>query len=129
MSEIITRSGPGKGDRGLHTEVGNANCVTLFMPSNKLEDLLKPSKDGDLGSLISRARQMGELTSVLCSSLPESDRSAIVAANVREDGELVIICASSAWASRLRYETDSLLQAARDAGFTAQTCRVRVTQN
>ncbi len=99
------------------------------MPSNKLENLLNPSKDGDLGSLISRAQQMGKLTNVLCSSLPESDQSAIVAANVREDGELIIICASSAWASRLRYETDKLLQAAKDAGFSAHTCRVRVTQN
>jgi len=64
------------------------------MPSNKLENLLNPSKDGDLGSLISRAQQMGKLTNVLCSSLPESDQSAIVAANVREDGELIIMTSS-----------------------------------
>jgi len=69
---------------------------------------------------------MGELTDILCNALPESDRSAIVAANFREDGELVVICASSAWASRLRYETEILLQAARNAGVMAQTCRIRV---
>ena len=69
------------------------------MPSNKLENLLNPSADGDLGELISRAQRMGELTELLCKLLPESDRGAIVAANVREDGELVVICASSAWAS------------------------------
>ncbi len=98
------------------------------MPTSKLKDLLNLRNDGDLGDLIGRARQMGELTDILCNALPDSDRSAIVAANVREDGELIVICASSAWASRLRYETDVLLQAARDAGVTAHTCRVRVAQ-
>jgi len=98
------------------------------MPASKLKNLLNPCNDGDLGDLISRARQMGELTDVLCRALPESDRSAIVAANVREDGELVVICASSAWASRLRYETESLLKAAKEAGISAHTCRIRVSQ-
>jgi hypothetical protein len=98
------------------------------MPSNKLKNLLNPSADGDLGELISRARRMGELTDILASALPESDRNCIVAANIREDGELVVICASSAWASRLRYETDTLLEAAVRAGMTAHTCRIRVSQ-
>ncbi len=98
------------------------------MPSNKLKKLLNPNTDGDLGNLIGRARRMGQLTDVLCNALPESDRSAIVAANVREGGELVVICASSAWASRLRYETETLLSAAADAGISAHTCRIRVSQ-
>ena len=98
------------------------------MPASKLENLLKPSNNGDLADIIKRARKMGELTDVVARSLPEADRSAIVAANVRDDGELVIICASSAWASRLRYETETLLRAARDAGVSAHTCRIRVTQ-
>ena len=98
------------------------------MPSSKLKNLLNSSVDEDLGELISRARRMGELTDILASALPESERSSIVAANVREDGELVVICASSAWASRLRYETDTLLQAASRAGISARTCRIRVSQ-
>jgi hypothetical protein len=98
------------------------------MPTSKLKNLLSPCNEGDLGSLISRAQRMGELTDILCNALPESDRCAIVAANVREDGELVVICASSAWASRLRYETERLLQAAKDAGVSAHACRVRVSQ-
>ena len=98
------------------------------MPTSKLKNLLNPNNDGDLGNLINRARRMGELTDVLANALPESDRSAIVAANIREDGELVVICASSAWASRLRYETEKLLQAAKDAGLSAHTCRIRVSQ-
>lgn len=99
------------------------------MPSNKLKNLLNPSSDGDLGDLIKRARRMGELTDILANALPESDRGAIVAANVRDDGELVVICASSAWASRLRYETEVLLKAAKDSGVIAHTCRVRVSQS
>ena len=98
------------------------------MPVSKLENLLKPSNNGDLADVIKRAREMGELTDVVVRSLPEADRGAIVAANVRDDGELVIICASSAWASRLRYETEALLRAARDAGVSAHTCRIRVSQ-
>ena len=98
------------------------------MPTSKLENLLNPCNDGELGELIGRARRMCELTDILCNALPESDRSAIVAANIRADGELVVICASSAWASRLRYETEVLLKAAKDAGLSAHTCRVRVSQ-
>jgi hypothetical protein len=98
------------------------------MSSNKLKNLLNPCNDGDLGELISRAQRMGELTDILVSALPESDRSSIVAANVRDDGELVVICASSAWASRLRYETQTLLDAASRAGIPAKTCRIRVSQ-
>lgn len=98
------------------------------MTADKLKDLLNPSNTGDLGEIVKRARRMGELTNIISSALPESDKSAIVAANVRDDGELVIVCASPAWASRLRYETETLLKAARDAGISAHTCRVRVTR-
>lgn len=98
------------------------------MSTNKLKDILNSNNVGDLGDIIKRARRMGELTQLLSHALPEADRSAIVAANVREDGTLVIICASSAWASRLRYQSDLLLRAARDAGISAKTCQVRVTQ-
>ena len=61
-------------------------------------------------------------------ALPGDCAGAIVAANVRDDKSLVVIAASSAWASRLRYETDALLAAARGAGIAASSCRVRVTQ-
>lgn len=98
------------------------------MPADKLKNLLNPCNDGNLGDLIGRARQMGVLADALQNALPDADRDAIIAANLREDGELVVICASSAWASRLRYETDTLLQAAKDAGIDARSCRIRVSQ-
>ena len=99
------------------------------MTNNELKNLLNPSNDGDLGQIIRRAREMGELTHVLCKALPDEYAGAIVAANLREDGDLVVIAASSAWASRLRYESDTLLAAARDAGLSPTSCRVRVTQS
>ena len=99
------------------------------MANNELKNLLNPSNDGDLGQIIRRAREMGELTHVLCKALPDEYATAIVAANLREDGDLVVIAASSAWASRLRYESDTLLAAARDAVLSPTSCRVRVTQS
>lgn len=98
------------------------------MPHDELKNLLNPSSSGDLGALVRRAREMGELTHILSESLGGQYAGAIVAANMREDGELVVIAASSAWASRLRYETDTLLEAARKAGLEPAACRVRVSQ-
>ena len=99
------------------------------MASDDLKNLLNSSAGGELGDIVRRARKMGELTHVLCDGLPDEYAGAIVAANLREDGDLVIIAASSAWASRLRYETDALLTAAREAGLSPGACRIRVTQS
>ncbi|MDJ0709352.1 MAG: DciA family protein [Woeseiaceae bacterium] len=70
---------------------------------------------------------MGELTHILCDRLPGEFAGAIAAANVRDDGSLVVIATSSAWASRLRYETDALLAAASEAGNCVSRCRIRVS--
>jgi len=99
------------------------------MASEKLKNLLNSSACGELGGIIRRARDMGELTHIVSEALPDEYAGAIVAANLREDGNLVVIAASSAWASRLRYETDTILAAARDAGLSPAACRVRVTQS
>jgi len=99
------------------------------MASDELKNLLNPSNGGELADIVRRAREMGELTHVLSKGLPDEYAGAIIAANLREDGDLVIIAASSAWASRLRYETDVLLATARDAGLSPTACRVRVTQS
>ena len=98
------------------------------MSSQELKDLLNPFDNGDLAGIVRRAREMGELTAVLSEALPADQAEAIVAANLRDDGALVVIAASSAWASRLRFETDTLLEAARSVGIDAHTCRIRVTQ-
>jgi len=99
------------------------------MSENELKNLLNPCSDGELAGIIRRARLLGELTEVLCKALPDDYTGAIVAANLRENGDLVVIAASPAWAGRLRYETDTLLAAARDAGLEPVACRVRVSQS
>ncbi len=99
------------------------------MADKPLKELLNPCSGGELGDIVRRARKLGELTTILCESLPEEYAGAIVAANFRENRDLVVIAASSAWASRLRYETEILLDAARSAGLDPAACRVRVSQS
>lgn len=93
-----------------------------------LEKLLKINQDNGLGDVIQHARDMGDLVQILQNSLPEEQRSAISAANIRDNGELVVLAASSAWAARLRYETDALISAATAAGKTVNRCTVRVAR-
>ena len=97
------------------------------MPVKTLGNLLNPCTSGELGDIVRRAHEMGELARILSAALPGEAAGAIVAANVRPEGELVVIAASPAWASRLRYETAHLLDAARAAGIEVTSCRVRVT--
>ncbi len=97
------------------------------MAQNDLKKLLNPNNDGELAGVIRRAREMGELTHILCDSLPDEYTGAIAAANVREDGSLVVIATSPAWASRLRYDAEKMLEAARAAGNRVSQCLVRVS--
>ena len=68
------------------------------MPVKSLEDLLNPSNDNSLSDVIQHARDMGDLVQILQDSLPAEQRAAISAANIRADGELVVLASSSAWA-------------------------------
>ena len=98
------------------------------MSAKKLESLLNPKDNGDLHAVIRRAQDMGDLTAALQRALPADARHAIVAVNLRNDDELIVIASTPAWASRLRFESESLLEAAIRAGTSATTCRVRVSQ-
>ena len=99
------------------------------MPIKRLENLLKPNKDGGLGEIIRHARDMGELVQSLQRQLPDETAASILAANIRDDGELVILASSPAWAAKLRFEADALLAVARKTGATVTTCTVRVNRN
>ena len=96
------------------------------MSAKSLENLLNPCKDGDLANIVRRARDMEELTSELARALSPEEGASIIAANIRDDGELVILCRSSAWASRLRFASEEMLAAARARGIEATRCSVRV---
>ncbi|MCH8335539.1 MAG: DUF721 domain-containing protein [Proteobacteria bacterium] len=94
----------------------------------RLENLLKARAGGTLDKIVQHAQQMDELTTALRAELPADAADNLIVANLREGGELVLVCTSSAWASRLRFESDKLMQAARKAGLTVISCKVSVSQ-
>jgi len=98
------------------------------MPIIRLENLLKSGAGGTLDKIVQRAQNMDALTTALRGELPADAGQNLVAANLRENGELVLICTSSAWASRLRFESEKLMAAARKSGLTVHSCRVSVSQ-
>ena len=99
------------------------------MPPEKLENLLNSSENGGLVDVVRRARTLGSLTETLSKALPDELRTALVGANVREDGVLVVIARSPAWAARLRYEQDALLTAACASGGQVERVSVRVAHD
>jgi len=99
------------------------------MSITKLESLLKSHENKSLDKIIQRAQDMDSLTTALQAGLPQDLASNLVAANVRDDGDLVLVCSSPAWASRLRFETDKLVQIARTTGVTVSSCSVKVARH
>jgi hypothetical protein len=99
------------------------------MPADKLENLLNASQNTELADVVARARDMGTLAQKLAASLPADYADGLVAANVRPDGELVVIARSPAWAARLRYEGDTLRAAAIAAGQQVGQVSVRVSHD
>jgi hypothetical protein len=97
------------------------------MPIIRLDKLLKSPSAGRLDKIIQRAQDMQELTTELRKQLDPDLAPALLSANVRHD-ELVLVAASSAWAARLRYESEGLLAAAKAAGHPASRCQVKVAR-
>jgi hypothetical protein len=96
------------------------------MPPKRLEKLLNPNADKGLGAIVRRAKELDSLTEALRRALSAEEAAGLVAANIRDDGELVVLAESPAWAARLRFEEDRLLEAARNTGATVTSCKVRV---
>jgi hypothetical protein len=96
------------------------------MPILRLGKLLKSGSADRLGKLVERSRNMGDLAQILRAALPSDAAPHLQAANLRDDGELVLVCSSSSWAARLRFESEGLLKVARKAGLRAETCSVKV---
>ncbi len=98
------------------------------MSIKRLENLLNINDGGDLGDIVKRAREMGALVQVLQQALTADHAASIVAANIRDDGQLIVLANSSAWAARLRFESDALIDAARKSGADVTSCTVRVAR-
>ncbi len=98
------------------------------MAAKQLGNLLNLKGNGELGDIVRRARDMGELTKTLSNVLPDDLAWNLVAANIREDRELVLICRSSAWAARMRFEEKALINAAKEHGINVDRVSVRVAR-
>ena len=100
-----------------------------IMSITRLDKLLKSGPDDRLDRIIQRAQDIDALTSALRAKLPAEMAENLISANVHDSGELVLVCSTSAWASRLRFESNALIAAANKAGHDARACRVTVGHN
>jgi hypothetical protein len=99
------------------------------MSVKSLENLLNLNENGGLGDIIRHARDMGELVALLQASLATEVAQSVIAANIRDDGELIVLASSPAWAAKLRFEAESLMITARQTGAEVTACTVRVNRN
>ncbi len=98
------------------------------MSVKKLENLLQSGQNSDLDRLIQRAQDMDTLTTALRAGIEPDLAENLVAANVQENRVLAIICSSSTWAARFRFESERLIEIAASIGVTAQACIVKVSR-
>lgn len=96
------------------------------MPIIRLDKLLTTQASGALGKIIQRAQDMNDLATRLRAQLEADTAAALLAANVRDNGELVVLVGSSAWASKLRFEGEKLMRAAGSDGTHVTSFRVSV---
>lgn len=98
------------------------------MALTRLEKLLQAPGSSPLRKVIRRASEMDDLAARLRAALDPDAAPHLVGANLREDGELAVVCSSPAWAARLRFETEVLIAAARTAGLDVQRCSIKVAR-
>jgi len=98
------------------------------MSIKKLDNLLESGLNRRLKKLIRRARDMETLTTALRAALAEDLAENLLAANLHDDGLLVLVCSTPAWASRMRFETDAIMKIARSTGATVSFCQVKVSR-
>jgi len=95
----------------------------------RLDKLLGSQAGGTLSKIIRRAQDMDDLAIRLRAHLDADTAAALLAANVRDNGELVVLARSSAWAGKLRFEAEKLMRAARSDGTTVSSIRVSVKRS
>lgn len=95
----------------------------------RLEKLLKSGSGSALEDMVQTAQYMDELTTGLRRSLDPDLAENLLAASLRDNGELVLIASTSAWAAKLRFEAENIVESARRSGTNAATCRVVVSKH
>jgi hypothetical protein len=86
----------------------------IFRPGSPLEDLAR------------RAAATEDLAALMRAALTPDLAAELRSASLREDGTVVILAASPAWAARLRFEAQLLLATCREKFPAAARVRVRV---
>jgi hypothetical protein len=71
----------------------------------KIADLLGA---GALGALADQARARRSTAASIRQRLPAAEADQLVAAHFEEDGTLVLVMSSAAWAARVRYRAEDL---------------------
>jgi len=99
------------------------------MPIISLEKLLKSDTGGALDKIVQTARSMDEMTTWLQKELQPDLAANLLAANLRADGELVLVASSSAWAAKIRFEGEKLVEIVRQSGAAVEKCRVTVSKH
>lgn len=92
---------------------------------NKINDLMNQG-GSRLNALKSQSEQRSHALRHVCAALPEKLARSVASAGVQE-GELTIGVVGAAWASRLRYVTETLRKRVGDAmGVELKTVRIKV---
>lgn len=92
-----------------------------------LEKLLQKSAGLGLEKIVQRAQDMDDFAHKLRATLNPDLAAQICAINVRDEGDLVVVCTSSAWAARLRFESEQLIAQASKLGVNVSRCHIRVS--
>ena len=99
------------------------------MPPKKLDELLNSNKNEGLSTLVDRAEAIGALTQAVQNALPPDLTASLIAANTDDDGQLIVVARSPAFAARLRFEHDALIAAAKSAGESVESVKIRVAHD
>ncbi len=87
----------------------------IFRPGSALNDLAR------------QAEATVDLAAALRASLPPATAAALRSATLRDDGTLIVMVGSSAWAARLRFEGETLLACCRKRHPGVKRVEVRVS--
>ena len=99
------------------------------MSKNKpksLADIIGSEKSG-LGQLADAAQLRADLSAYLRKKLSAELAAAILHCNIHDDGTLVVLASSPEWASRLRFESDRLIELCQQRGMAINGVKIRVS--
>jgi hypothetical protein len=82
-----------------------------------------------LGALAEAAEQHIDLATQVRTALGKPLGQYVSACNLRPDGTLIVTATNSEWATRLRFEAETILSACRKAFPAASRIKVRVGTN